>query len=72
MTRSEVRLIVPILRREAWRLRRRHSSDGLFQNRYTPSECDAFKEDAERIEAFCDRLQDAARTEDATINQEPS
>ncbi len=49
-----------ILRRAAHSLRRRHPSDGIFQNAYTHAECCEFKQKAARIDAVADDLESRA------------
>lgn len=49
--------VAKILRWKADMLRRRHPSDGLFQNAYTAIECENFKKKAARLKAVAEQLE---------------
>lgn len=56
--------IAKTLTYQADMLRRRHPSDGLFQNAYTSAECDAFKEKATRYEGVVRQITDSTMEAD--------
>lgn len=53
----EAGLVAAILRHEADILRRRHPSDGIFQDAYTPDQCAEFKRESDLLNDLAERLE---------------